>query len=357
MAGLTLLGSLCAKELKVDIGLNIEPRLYTVLVADSDVKKSTALYKNVEIFNSIIEELYGDEINDGDVEVDLSPRPSSIFGVASAEGLMRQLPAGKQLVLIYDELRAFVDKAGVQNSTLLPMVTSLFESTAWDNTTSRNTKSIRDAHLSLLGCCTSSTYSAMWTPAAMSIGILNRLFIVGAERKSKVAWPASPDPRMVEVCKARIAEQVRRLPMTLAISEEGYSAWDTWYHELPRSEHARRLDTIGFRLLALIALITNKREVDLPTVETVISMLNYELKLRQLMDPIDCDNQIAKLEESIRRALAQGIQTKRDLSRKLHAARSGIWMFNKALLNLEGAGEIKQRTIGKTVSYRLVEDA
>jgi hypothetical protein len=358
-AALTLFGNLCATGLRLKVGLKIEPRLYTVLVADSDVKKSTALHKNIEIFNSITGEIYGTRAtgDNGEADVNVLPIPSNIYGVASAEGLMRQLPEGKQLALTYDEMRTLVDKASVQNSTLMPMLTSLFEATVWDNTTSRNTQSVRDVHLSLLGCCTSATYDAMWTPAAMSIGILNRLFIVGAERKEKVAWPEEPNDAMVDACKERIIEQVRRLPLTLEISESGCSAWDKWYSDLPRSEHARRLDTIGFRLLALIALSTDRDEVDLPTVETVTSILDYELQIRQLTDPIDCDNKIARLEEGVRRVLSLGPQTERELRKRLHADRYGIWMFDQALTNLQKAKQVTKKRNGKSEKYFIQEEA
>src|SRR5262249_31766398 len=86
-----------------------------------------------------------------------------------------------------------VDKCRVQNSALLPMVASLFEAENWDNTTrqSRGIQSVRDVHLSLLGCCTTDTYASMWTNDAIAIGLPNRLFVVGADRKQKVAWPPS----------------------------------------------------------------------------------------------------------------------------------------------------------------------
>jgi len=181
----------------------------------------------------------------------------------------------------------------------------------------------------------------MWTPEAIAIGFPNRLFVVGAERKRKVAWPEPTDQVELLAIQARIANQMQRLPVKLDIELEAKERWERWYQALPASEHAKRLDTIGFRLMPVIALTTDKDRVDLETVETTLAILDYELALRCLTDPIDADNTIARLEEKIRRALgAHSSLSKRDLQRKVHANRDGIWAFERALENLQKAGEI-----------------
>jgi hypothetical protein len=116
---------------------------------------------------------------------------------------------------------------------------------------------------------------------------------------------------------------------------------------LPSSEHVKRLDTLGFRLLTLIALTTGKTAIDTETVSTVRLILDYELKMRELTDPIDADNLIAKLEEKIRRVLAQkGPLKTRELKKAVNAHRTGLWAFDRAEQNLSAAQEIRQCTTG-----------
>ena len=55
--------------------------------------------------------------------------------------------------------------------------------------------------------------------------------------------------------------------------------------------------------MSILALTNDKDEVDLEIVEMVIAILDYELRVRILTDPIDADNAIARMEESIRRQL------------------------------------------------------
>jgi hypothetical protein len=343
-AGLAVVGWLCSSNLRLKIGLDIDPRLYVVLLGESyEVKKSTAQSRMIKFFDPIIN--------------DLKLKHHVAYGVGSAEGLMRQLHDYPDLLLAYDELKSLVDKCGVRNSTLMPMVTSLFEGENWDNLTAKSGQSVRNVRLSLLGCCTTQTYAGIWTNDAIAIGLPNRLFVVSADRKEKVAWPTAPDAKAFDIVRQSIKKQIESLhqkQLELDITLEARDAWAKWYEELPSSEHVKRLDTIGFRLLALIAFTTDKKEVDLECVNWVTSILDYELNLRQLTDPINADNTIAKLEEAIRRTLRTvGPMRKRELRLKVHADRYGIWAFDRALANLKQVSDIAGD--GNSKAYDLVK--
>jgi hypothetical protein len=319
-AGLTMLGALCAGRLSVELAFDVEPRLYTVLLGESyAVKKSTAMKKMVQCFQRF------------------DTPPVVQYGVASAEGLARILKHNPNLVLAYDELQMFIQKSQVTASALLPVVTSLFEQNHWDNATKVEKYSVKieGAHLSLLGCCTSDTYASMWTPQAIAIGFLNRLFIVNADRRVRVAWPSPPSPVALTAILDHVSEQMKRLPKRYDITGEAKLAWKEWYDNVPPTEHARRLDTIGFRLLGLIALSTDKDVIDEETVRTVAAILDYELNIRTLTDPIDADTIIAKLEEAIRRQLEKrGALNERALRQYTGADKKGLWAFKQALANV-----------------------
>jgi len=325
-AAVTCFGSMASGSLKLAIGLDSDTRLFTVLLGKSaTAKKSSSMARTIEFFKSV-QSAYPLNVN---------------YGVGSAEGLAKELKQHPRLLLSYDELRAFLDKSKIQASVLLPMITSLFEKNSWDNTTKMVTVRVRDARLSLLGCCTTDTYQHIWTTEAIALGMPNRLFVVDAEAKPKRAWPEPPDAAKLDAIRQRIQQQLAKLPLTLDVTADAKARWEQWYNDLPASEHAKRLDTIGFRLMPILALTTDKDSVDLQTVEHVVAMLEYELRLRVLTDPIDADSQIAKLEERIRRTLeAKGPLTKRELRQCVHADRYGLWAFEAALRNLEENDDI-----------------
>lgn len=353
-SGLTVLGHIVGDRLTLDNRLHVRPQLYTVLLGETGlVKKSTALKETISFFQPLmgITEL---DTEDGSVK-----GPQVSYGVGSAEGIAKLLKAGPQLLLAYDELRALIDKCGVKGSVLLPLATSLFDQTHYSNATKDRILRIDNALLSILGCCTSDTYEAMWTPEAISIGLPNRLFVVRANAGSRHAWPeARPDTTKLQ---ERLKNQLARLPVTgsqrLGITPDARAAWETWYKNMPTSIHSIRLDTVGSRLMLLVAIIMDKDIIDLEVIEVVTAMLDYEYAVRVATDPIDANNKTALMEERIRRALASGQWvTHRDLWRQIHAARYGSFIFDCAIKNLESScHEIEvHRTKGKRAKYRLL---
>jgi hypothetical protein len=87
-------------------------------------------------------------------------------------------------------------------------------------------------------------------------------------------------------------------------------------------------------------LSMDKREVDIEVLRAVVAILDYELRVRMYHDPIDADSVVAKMEERIRRALSRRELTKRHLRRATSADREGLWAFERALENLQRAGDI-----------------
>jgi hypothetical protein len=349
-SGLTVFGSRCAGRLRVAANVDCEPRLYTVLLGASyEVKKSTAMKRTV-----------GHLLKQSTL---VAPDVKTLDGVGSAEGLARKLNEHKHVLLCYDEMRALMDKASIQGAVLLPTVTSLYEGTRLSNPTKNPKQSIEvdDGHLSLLGCCTLETYSRMWTSDAIAIGLPNRLFIVSADRRRKVAWPENADQTQVDAITARIERQLAQLPprgstpLLLNISDEAKARWTEWYESAPPSEHAKRLDTIGFRLMPLLAITNDKTIIDSEVMDTLLAILDYEVKIRQLTDPIDADNAIAAMEEKIRRVLsAKGPRKPRELRRDTHANRAGLWIFDTAITNLKSAARICQDKA--TAAFVLIDE-
>jgi hypothetical protein len=325
-AAITCLGSIVSGQVEMNLGLDSDTRLYTVLLGSSyEVRKSTAMRKTLEFFQSL-----------------RCPWSWNVsHGVASAEGLMDTLQDSKLTLLTYDELRAFFDKSQIQASTLLPMVTSLFENHNWDNRSKNRAASVRDARLSLLGCCTTDTYEKVFSSEAIAIGLPNRLFIVSADARPRIAWPEKPNEANIAALRRSLQTLLAKLPVRYEATDDAKAEWEAWYKNLPSSEYTRRLDTIGFRLMPLLALSSCKETVDLEVVRNVIAILDYELSVRAVYDPIDADNAIAKMEINIRRQLQRrGALRDRELRKYTNAHRSGDWCFRTALKNLQGAGEV-----------------
>jgi len=333
---LTYLGALMAKKITLASAIAPEPRLYTVLLGESaDTRKSTSLRVTDEFLRSL--------------GVEWEPRV--LYGVGSAEGIAAELKERSDLLLHFDEFKSFVDKAKNENSIALPMVATLFERSEFDNRTKAERLSVRGASLSLLAACTIDTYATMFDQRFFSIGLLNRLWLVTDRTTRRIAVPKPIPHRDLDALRERVRavlEAVDRAyvrnglrPVAYLMTPDAEEIFRTWYEAKGGSIFERRLDTYGHRLMVLLAATSGRTIVDAIVAEAVIALLGYQLEVRRECDPVDAENSIAAMEEKIRRALTRGSMKRRELQRKVHSERWGLWVWNTATMNLIRAGEIQ----------------
>lgn len=330
LAYLTCLGNILRNTLKTE--LHPQARLYTVILGESaDDRKSTAISKTVNFFQKSISSF------------------KACFGVGSAEGLQRRflkdasdgMPSN--VLLVFDELKAFVGKSKVDGSVLLPMVCTLFESNRYESHTKDREIILTDACLSILAASTIETYERTWDSAFQDIGMTNRLFIVPGAGKRIHAIPGQVRGHEWEIMKTDLGKIFWIASMTpeYEITPAARTLYEEWYMALEQSIHTKRLDTYALRFMILLTVNAGKSEVDESTVQDVIDLMNWQLQARRLYDPIDADSAVAKIEEKIRRVLGTGPRTDYELKRAVHYSRVGTWVYSNAIRNLMRGGEIQ----------------
>lgn len=338
MGFLTCLGSFLSNSLTLASEISPQPRLYTLLLGESaDDRKSTALTKVIDFFHSAV------------------PGFQVCWGIGSAEGLQKRLADSSQLVLCFDEFKQFVSKCRIDASVLLPCVNSLFESTRYESVTKKTRIFFEDVRLSMLAASTIQTYERTWHPSFTDIGFNNRIFLVPGSGERRFSFPAKVPERDLLGLRQYLGQVLGHVGtrLELDITPAARAIYHEWYMNLKGSIHAKRLDVYAMRLMSLLAVNELKREVDEETVRQAIALSDWQLKVRQLYDPVDADNKVARLEESIRRVLSQGPRSDRDLKRYCHAHRAGLWFYNAAMNNLMRADEIR-KTLG-TNCWELIQ--
>jgi hypothetical protein len=319
---LCCMGSVLAGKLSLKSELKPEPRYYLLFLGDSaDDRKSTAIKAPVDLMM----EFFRDTLHVS-------------WGVGSAEGLqarINEIPGGR-LLLLQDEFKSLVSKCKIEGSVLLPCINSLFESNVYESRTKTTDIKLEGAHLSIMGASTKQTYDHLWTSQFLDIGFVNRLMIIPASGQRKF-----PIPKEIPLDKKKkIVEAIRNAISTvrechqMEIEPDALATFETWYFGLGRSIHTKRLDGYALRLMPLLALNDGKATVDLDTVRKTISLMDWQKQIREELDPIDAVNEIAALEEKIRRVLKNGPLSTRDLKRAVHASRVGLWIFDQAIRNL-----------------------
>jgi hypothetical protein len=331
---LTCLGHLIGDRVTLASEISPQPRLYTVCLGESaDDRKSESIKRTIKFFEGALTQ--------GSLKL--------CHGVGSSEGLAKILDEGesptKKLLLVYDELKAFVGKACIEGSTLLPAVATLFESNRFHSATKKEILRLEDVYLSLLGASTVETYSGMWTPAFLDIGMLNRFWVVKDHGERRYSVPREIPSGETKGLYRRLGDILGAAsssdgPLKLSLTEEAFEIFDNWYLNQGPSIFARRLDTYGHRLMILLAINEGLQEVTGAIAEKAVSLLRWEHDIRRECDPVEAETNIAKMEEMIRRKLAGGPMEQRELQRRVHYNRYGLFVWRTAVENLLRAKEI-----------------
>jgi len=178
------------------------------------------------------------------------------------------------------------------------------------------------------------------------IGFSNRLFLVPGETKKCFSAPKVLPQSEISKLFYRVDSlmEVVKLNPNIPMYNSASEKWDKFYKHMKsmNTPYKKRLDTYALRLMPLLAVNNLKNIIDLEIVDMVIELVNWQLLVRSIYDPIDAEGKIARMEESIRRAfILQPEWTHRDLQRKVNYSRDGIWAWDAAIKNLVANNEIK----------------
>lgn len=331
---LTCLGSVLSRKVTIATEIHPQPRLYTLLLGESsDTRKSTAIEKTTDFFRYAIKKLYDQDM-------------SECWGVGSAEGiasLLKNPASGGMLLLCYDEFNAFISKAKIKSSTLLPCVNSLYEKNRYENSIKKSYIRITDGYLSILAASTIKTYESAWDSSFTDIGFNNRLFIVPGSGERKYSLPKKIPIEEKEILVSKLCDVFQFVGeyREVELTKDGEDLFQNWYENQSRSIHAKRLEGYALRFMLLMAINLKSRKIDQEIVSNAIELVDWQLIMRQTYDPIDADNASAKIEQKIRRALdTKGPLSERELKQMTNAHRSGLGLYTFALGNLQRGKEI-----------------
>jgi hypothetical protein len=258
MSAITTFGLIAAETLKLkQDALKVNSNLYTVLVAPTGGKKSTAVWKVVDFFKC-----HGltDDVKDD--------QKALVFAKAgSGEGLLKLFrPSFKEnsqwvtksrtrVLLVPDEFQGVLHKCRVENSTLAPELTTFFDGTSAGNATKDKAVNVKDGHLAMVGCITTTLWDETWSQGMeRSLGLLNRLFLVSSLPKPKVFQPPVPDADKLAKLHCRIKNQLAHAS-EIDMSAEARQIFDEFYLEVDETqEESTRIETIVKKVALILAV-------------------------------------------------------------------------------------------------------
>jgi hypothetical protein len=213
--------------------------------------------------------------------------------------------------------------------------------------------------LAIVANSTLDRFPDLWQSGDTDSGFLSRwMLVVGRATKRLSSPPSVPWDKEQGICERilnlRIALEAKAKTDRYLIPFADHKAseiWDDFYVNGldPDNRMHNRIDTIGDRLMSILALAQNQFAIAVSTIEAVIEFLRYEIQVREMLCPRVAVNKSAELEQRIMMALplVGSRATSRDIHRKVHAERYGSELFKKALDGLCEAGRLKKHPTKK----------
>jgi hypothetical protein len=357
LAFITYFGNAISPHVRLDIDYS-EPRLFAAVIGQSArTKKSTG--------NTLALELFRDALR-------ATGKQAVIQGFGSSEGLLKALSdKGKLPTMLHlDEINILASKTAVEGSVGISALHQLFEQHDYDHPlSSGKIPPVRDAFLSMLGASTLEDFRMTWNSKHKDAGFFSRLLLVGGDCTDKrISRPVRADQTARDALVSAVRSAIERISQrsaatALKLAPDAEESWDRFYGSMGVGREWDRIDTYGFRLMTIQAVLKGEQVVSKETVQQVIEFLQYEVAIRKILQPIIAENPIAEMEELIMRHLPASGQrvSHRDLSRKTNASRKGVEIFKRAISNLAADDRLKKwpknTANGTNYEYQRVEES
>ena len=332
MVFLTYLGAIL--PIAEDGEIETQPRLYTLLLAQSaQDRKSTVLSKVERFFRTWV------------------PGINVFGGVNSAEGLGQLLKEKSKLILSLDEMSSFLKKCSIDGSVLSEMTCSLFENNQYYSRTKKEIIEITDAQLSIVGATTIAQYEKTWGDSARDLGLLNRTFLVPGTSDKSIPCPTRVNPAHVESIGLNLKELLAWIdnarggqPLYVGMDKDAEELYCKWYDKNRARTHeiSKRLDGYSKRIAMILAVTAaNKLSIDAATMKDVIKLMEWQLKVRELHQPLDPGGEVSRMVDRVKKQLANGPMTDSRLQNRLRIT-GDLSIYLKAMANMEKARVIER---------------
>lgn len=343
-------------RVRADFG-DLEPhtRLYGFKIGPSGTSKKSSSFKMAKKFvTNGVSQATGDDVFAANDQAAQDEALRVLSGAGSGEGLAAALTRNRRVLLYFDEFERFLKKAGADSSILGMIVNELFESLEFSNVTRDRDTHLSDAHLGFATNMSLEQFeSVSGVNQLVEIGLWNRTMFIVGNRRQKCPTISPPDKARVGELTTKLANVLSpylsaRAEMILPLTAEAKALWATIDDVIGNDEDTTRLDTIGMRVMTVLAVTSGKKEIDADIVRATFALLRYQKIIRQRYKPSQAETNDAKIEAAILKQLGRrGPLSDRDLERYTNASRYGTPAFKKVRDAIETDGKIRRRKADK----------
>jgi hypothetical protein len=355
---------------------HLQPRFYTVLVSPPNRGKTASINESrnsANIISKMIVEHAGDKNRVcADIE-NLASADSGPFLVLELYNIAKRsfekyvggacLDNSAKILLDPDELSDVFEKARTSNSRVSTLFIELLKLHS-NNRTANGTKqtgnkSVSNAHLAILAGTTTKKYPMLWTGTGGGADGLVTRYLSNTTNAKQV--PPSPLPSDFAAA-TKIYERLARLAQlpgqTVRLSGEARELLVDWWGTIDSGKQSATRILEAVKQLLIVLAVTNLPDDHAGTTVTVgpelvqdaINFGNYEIAVRERLNPGDSWSHIQAMENSIigwfrKHAGRTNPKTRTECRRGIHPERQpgGVGSFLLGWSNCVNAGYLKVR--------------
>ncbi len=354
---------------------HLQPRFYTVLVSPPNRGKTASINESRNSMASISKTVIDDNQTSrvcADVEnlasADSGPfLVQEFFDVAkqASEKYMKSICSDNaaKILLDPDELSDVFEKARTSNNRVSTLFIELLKLHS-NNRTANGTKqtgnrSVNNAHLAVLAGTTVKKYPMLWTGTGGGAdGLVSRFLAITSNAKQVPASPLPSDFATAAKMYDRLARLAQLPGQTIQMSEPARARLAAWWESIDTGKQSATRILEAVKQLLIVLAVTNLPAdwtgsavtVGPELVEHAIRFGNYEIAVRERLNPSDSWSNIQAMENAIiawyrKHAGRKLPRTRNDCRRGVQPQRQpgGLGSFLLAWTNCVNAGVLKVR--------------
>lgn len=355
-AFLTVLGAVVGNQLRGD-RKGMFARQYVIAVAPPQHGKDVAIDASQEVFRAEPEEFDTDGGQPAGFlthKVDFKNIGAKPVNFASENGAIDAALECSRLLNVPPEFGSLLEKSGIAGAgaALLELMLAAWDTTFPKLSTAKGRKEVPSRlFLSILTSIQPDRLGGM----QVSSGLYSRCIWIAVPPLDVVA--SLPEVAYGDFQKRLFAKllPLEQSPITITTSPEAIDVLNTWFGAVKARKYEddqirTRINTIALRKALVLAWLRDEPTITAEVMGQVTRWCDWQLSVRANLFLSETDNDIARHQVRIRKALRKGPLTARKLCRAVHAYRVGTEIHERALRGLLFTKEVKTRVTNRVDS-------
>lgn len=347
-AFLTVLGAVVGNQLRGD-QKGMFARQYMIAVAPPQHGKDVAIDESQEVFRAESEEFDGEGRIAGFLthEVDYKNIGAKPVNLASENAAIDAALKCSRLLNVPPEFGSLLDKSSISGAgaALLELMLAAWDSTFPKLSTAKGRKDVPSRlFFSILTSIQPDRLSGM----QVTSGFYSRCIWISVKPLNVTANLPKVDYGDFQKRLFTKLLPLEKSPITITTSPEALETLNTWFADVKTRKFEddqirTRINIIALRKALVLAWLKEQDTITAETMGAATRFCDWQLSVRSELFLSEAENDVARHQLKIRKALRKKPLTTRALKRTVNSERVGTEIHERALKGLVLSGDVKRR--------------